>query len=236
MQSAINIYCDESCHLENDHQTVMVLGAVACPLDRVENATRKAKELRERHHLSRHLEIKWGKVSRSKLDFFMDVINFFFDNHDLSFRGLVIKDKTRLAHKDHSQTHDDFYYKMYYQLLRVPVLSNANLNVYIDIKDTQGALKVKGLTNYLKATTRNLDTERSVKIQQVRSNEAGLLQLTDLLIGSLSYLNRNLDNNPAKLAIINQIRERSGLTLKCTTSPGRNKFDLFFWEGRNKST
>jgi len=23
-----NVYCDESCHLENDHQSAMVLGAV----------------------------------------------------------------------------------------------------------------------------------------------------------------------------------------------------------------
>lgn len=28
-----NIYCDESCHLENDHQQVMVLGAIWCPED-----------------------------------------------------------------------------------------------------------------------------------------------------------------------------------------------------------
>jgi hypothetical protein len=27
----IKIYCDESCHLENDHIPVMVLGAVTCP-------------------------------------------------------------------------------------------------------------------------------------------------------------------------------------------------------------
>jgi hypothetical protein len=27
-----NVYCDESCHLENDHQKVMVLGAVRYPL------------------------------------------------------------------------------------------------------------------------------------------------------------------------------------------------------------
>lgn len=26
MNQIYNIYCDESCHLENDHQTIMVLG------------------------------------------------------------------------------------------------------------------------------------------------------------------------------------------------------------------
>lgn len=32
MSTGFNIYCDESCHLENDHQRVMVLGAVWTPL------------------------------------------------------------------------------------------------------------------------------------------------------------------------------------------------------------
>ena len=34
MSDTFNVYCDESCHLENDHQKAMVLGAVWCPLDK----------------------------------------------------------------------------------------------------------------------------------------------------------------------------------------------------------
>ncbi len=34
MPQIINIYCDESCHLENDNQKVMVLGAVWCPFEK----------------------------------------------------------------------------------------------------------------------------------------------------------------------------------------------------------
>ena len=30
MREVINIYCDESCHLENDKEKVMALGAVYC--------------------------------------------------------------------------------------------------------------------------------------------------------------------------------------------------------------
>jgi len=35
MTNIYNIYCDESCHLENDGEKVMVLGAIWCP--RAEN-------------------------------------------------------------------------------------------------------------------------------------------------------------------------------------------------------
>ncbi len=32
MSQVFNVYCDESCYLENDHQKVMVLGTVRYPL------------------------------------------------------------------------------------------------------------------------------------------------------------------------------------------------------------
>ena len=32
MSQTYNVYCDESCHMENDHQTVMVLGASGAQL------------------------------------------------------------------------------------------------------------------------------------------------------------------------------------------------------------
>ncbi|MCL0066152.1 DUF3800 domain-containing protein, partial [Dehalococcoidia bacterium] len=32
MTPTYNIYCDESYHLEHDHQEIMVLGALWCPL------------------------------------------------------------------------------------------------------------------------------------------------------------------------------------------------------------
>lgn len=39
-----NIYCDESCHLENDHQKVMVLGAIWCSLDKVKEISKRIRE------------------------------------------------------------------------------------------------------------------------------------------------------------------------------------------------
>lgn len=35
MSTVYNLYCDESCHLENDGQKAMVLGAVWCPDDKL---------------------------------------------------------------------------------------------------------------------------------------------------------------------------------------------------------
>ena len=40
MSDTFKVYCDESCHLENDHQKVMVLGAVWCLFDKTRETGR----------------------------------------------------------------------------------------------------------------------------------------------------------------------------------------------------
>ena len=62
-------------------------------------------------------EAKWSKVSASGADFYREYLDYFFDADELSFRALVVQDKSRLRHPDFGQTHDDWYYKMYYQTL-----------------------------------------------------------------------------------------------------------------------
>ena len=46
MTEIYNIYCDESCHLENDHQPAMVLGTVWCPLAKVREISRRLREIK----------------------------------------------------------------------------------------------------------------------------------------------------------------------------------------------
>ena len=36
----LNLYCDESCHLENDGESVMLIGGISCP-DYVRNIVYK---------------------------------------------------------------------------------------------------------------------------------------------------------------------------------------------------
>ena len=43
----LNLYCDESCHLENDGESVMLIGGISCP-DYVRNIVYKEiKEIKE---------------------------------------------------------------------------------------------------------------------------------------------------------------------------------------------
>lgn len=230
MNELIHVYCDESCHLENDQMRAMVLGAVWCPASHRAMLARKIKALKKQHGLPPQLEIKWVKVSPSQLGFYLALIDLFFDESLLHFRGLVVPDKQALEHGRFEQNHDEFYYKMWYLLLNRLIDPALHYRIFLDIKDTRGQAKVIKLHDVL--CNANYDFDRSVieKIELVHSHDVLLLQLADLLIGAVGYLHRGLQESPAKLALVAHLRHRSGLSLEKSSLLKAEKFNLFVWK------
>jgi len=232
MNQKFNVYCDESCHLENDGHKAMVLGAVWCPTDNRLEIARRIRELKVKHGLPNNFEVKWTKVSQSKTGFYLDLIDYFFDNDDLHFRGLIIPDKHQLEHGRFGQDHDDWYYKMYFTMLKIIFNPENQYRIYIDIKDTLGQEKIQQLHKVLCNNAYDFSRQMIASIQRVHSHEMEQLQLADLLIGALSYLHRDLNENRAKLALIKRIQQRSSYNLKLNTMPAEQKFNLLIWQGR----
>lgn len=232
MNNCIHIYCDESCHLENDGQKAMVLGAVWCPASHRAVLGRKIKALRKEHGLASGFEIKWTKVSPGLEVFYLALVDLFFDEPLLNFRSIVVPDKEALEHRAFNQTHDEFYYKMWYLLVTHLVDDKHRFRIFLDIKDTQGGLKVSKLHEVL--CNKHYDFNRDVitDVQLIHSHDVPLLQLTDLLIGSLSYLHRGLSGSSAKQAVIERIRSRSGHNLSGSTPPRVDKFNLLVWRSQ----
>ena len=229
MSETFNIYCDESCHLEHDRQSAMVLGAVWCPESQRASVARAIRELKTTHRLASSFEVKWTKVSPAKLDFYLALIDLFFSDPRLHFRGIVIPDKSKLDHSAFDQSHDDFYYKMYFQLLKVIFESGNRYRIYLDIKDTRSQQKVTKLHDYLANAQYDFNKEMVEWIQQVHSHEIEQLQLADVLIGALGYLHRGLQTSPAKQALIERIKAKSGFSLCRSTLPSEKKFNVFVW-------
>lgn len=229
MENEFNIYCDESCHIQHDHQLAMVLGAVWCPTDKVSELARQIREIKVWHGLSPTFEIKWTKVSPAASRFYLDVVDYFFDNDDLHFRALVIPDKTLLRHEDFNQTHDDWYYKMYFDMLKIILHPDAHYRIYVDIKDSWGGHKVSKLHEVLCNSIFDFSREIVRGIQIIRSDETELLQLADLLIGVISYINRGLSSSQAKAAVVERVQERSGYSLTRSTLFREDKVNLFIW-------
>ncbi|MES9890963.1 MAG: DUF3800 domain-containing protein [Candidatus Thiodiazotropha sp.] len=233
MSDIFNVYCDESCHLEHDHQLAMVLGAVWCPIEKSREIAVRLREIKQKNGLSRDFKVKWTKISPAKAAFYIDVIDYFFDDDDLSFRALIIPDKTKVNHDAiPGQDHDTWYYKMYFDMLKVIFRPDARYRVYLDIKDTRGAEKARKLHDVLCNNMYDFSREVIERLQLVHSHEVEQLQLADLLIGAVSYINRGLAGNAGKMAVIDRIKQRSGYDLTRTTLLRENKFNLFRWHAQ----
>ncbi|HET7228546.1 MAG TPA: DUF3800 domain-containing protein [Longimicrobium sp.] len=228
MDSLTNIYCDESCHLEHDHQPVMVLGSVICPGTKTREIAERVREIKARHGVGREFEVKWTKVSPGKVELFRDLVDYFFDDDDLQFR-VLIAEKGGLRHGVFRQTHDQWYYKMYFTLLKALLVPGNRFHIYLDIKDTRGTEKVNRLHEILSNNIYDFDRKIIGRLQQVRSHEVEQIQLADLLIGAVSYTNRGLRGSPAKEALVARVRQRSRYNLRATTLLREQKFNIFRW-------
>lgn len=229
-----NIYCDESCHIQHDGNDIMIIGGVFCPKKNVKEINKEIRKIKEKYGISKS-EVKWHKVSNNKLDFYCELINYFFSNEELNFRCVIAPEKKKLDLKSFSLSYDDWYYRIYYLLLKEIVSVDAEYFIYMDIKDTNGSSKIKKLKLVLNNMLYAFYNDVVKNIQLVRSDEIEIIQLSDILIGAVSYVNRELNNSDnAKSKIIDLIMEKTGQSLKYTTNPKvfHNKFDVFRWKPR----
>ena len=232
MSGLIHIYCDESCHLHNDGHRAMALGAISCPADGHKAVGRAIKSLKKAHGIPPGREIKWGQVSPSNQAFYIALVDLFFNDERLGFRGVVVPDKNLLDHARFDQTHDDFYYKMWWQLLTRMIDDEHGFRVFVDIKDTHSSNKLRKLQEVLCNTHYDFDCRRVQSVEAVRSHDVPLVQLADVLTGALSHHFRQVNGSAAKQAVIEHIKARSGLSLERSTPPGARKFNLFVWRAQ----
>ena len=127
---SFNIYCDESCHLQHDHKKFMFLGSISCAYPQVKRHSKRIDELKKEHNF--YAEIKWTNVSMSKIRFYLDLVDYFFDT-DLRFRAIGV-DKSKIKCEEFCSSFDEFYYKMYYQLLRKVQIQKIKINLLILLK------------------------------------------------------------------------------------------------------
>ena len=250
-KTTYNIYCDESCHLpqrsdgltvstegELSARQVMAIGGVWCPHQRARALVEELRAIKLRHGLDRLFELKWGKISPAKSAFYLDCLDFFFESDDLHFRGAVVPDKAAFF-KHHQQAslggdHNDAYYRLYFDTLKVIFDPRARYNIYLDAKDTRGRFKLAGLREKLLDNQfYEVPSDLLGHLQEIRSYESELLQMADLILGALTFVHRGwesrFDANQGKLDFVARLRERSGYSLRRSTLHGESKLNLWVW-------
>lgn len=228
-QQLFNIYCDESCHLESDNASIMTIAAVWCPAEAMRRISKEIYKIKSKHSISKYFEIKWTKVSPGQSKFYLDLVDYFFNEQDLHFRGIVI-DKNILNHSQFCQSHDDWYYKMFFLLLKEIIDPLCSYNIYLDIKDTRSEVKRTKLEEYLRNAKYDACGKIINRTQQIRSHESQIMQFTDLFAGALRYYNERLNGSKAKLELIEKTKQYSRKSLLQTTWPKESKFNILIWQ------
>ena len=225
-----NIYCDESCHLPHDAFDLMVIGGLSCSRDRSAELNRTIFNIKQKHGVFKYAEIKWTKVSKSRLAMYKDLVDLFFEAEALHFRAVVALNKKSLNYEYFNLTHDDWYQRIYYLTLREMISIGNKYNIFVDIKDTKGDEKILTLKKVLNNAVDCFYKETVDNIQLLRSDQVQLMQLADLLIGAVSYSNRGLSSNPAKVELIQYIESRIDQPLNQSSPRSAQKFNIFRWK------
>ena len=232
-----NVYCDESCHLEHDGINVMVLGAVWCPQSKLKEINQRIRQIKERNNIPQSMELKWTKISPAKVELYMDLVNYFFDDDDLHFRAVIIPDKGKLDHKRFHQTHDTWYYKMYFDMLKVIFSPKDRYEVYIDIKDSHSYQRAQKLREVCCNSMLDFSERIIRRLQPIRSNEVEIMQLVDVLIGAVGYENRifplGFPKSQAMMQIVDLVKKRSGYSQTKKTLIREEKINLLAWDARD---
>lgn len=226
-----NVYIDESCHLENDGMPIMAFGAIWCPKNESRRLAQELRDIKARHRARG--ELKWSKISVARVEFYIELIDWFLAEQPLHYRGLVVQQKDLLNHHQFNQgDHDIFYYKMLFSLLNKMLSPDSKYDIYLDIKDTRSRLKLHKLREVLCNNVYDFTSQMIHHIQNTHSYEMELMQVADLLTGALSYRHRGLTSNSAKVAVLEHLEKRWGRSLLRTTPLAEQKLNLFIFQPR----
>lgn len=229
-----NIYCDESCHLENDGIEVMVLGALSCPTEYSRQASEEIRAMKALHGFKSSSELKWTKVQSKYIDLYSQLVDYFCKNPQLRYRGIIVPHKSQLRHEDFGQDHEEWYYKMYYVALEFLLTDNDHFYIYLDQQNTHSYAKAKILHRVLARSINDFEHEHVCRVQPIRSHGVELMQITDVLTGAIGYANRDEPElvSESKKALIALISRSSGVKLTESTAYSKRKFNLLRWQAR----
>lgn len=223
MSKTFNLYCDESTHLIHDGHPYMLLSYISIAYPQIRLAKEEIKAIKRKFNYTE--ELKWTNVHSATYKVYAELVDWFFMN-DLEFRTVVV-DKSQIEETRADYSFNDFYFRMYFQLLHTKVDFQNRYNVFLDIKDTCSGEKLEKLKKIMSYNS-SIGT-----LQFIPSRESVFIQLADVLMGAINYNLRiqkgDVKGNViAKLKLIEKIKRHSNISLNTTTPLSRNKFNLFF--------
>lgn len=223
----IEIYCDESRQdllvSKNPSHIYTLIGSLWMSEGIRHDLTRRIYELRKQYDVWG--EIKWSKVSRSKLEFYKRLIDLFLETKNMPYFRCICIDSRKVDNGLFNEGDGELgFYKFYYQVLyhwidKHPI----TCRVFCDAKENRVKDRLKTLYKFLQNTSNGTVTA----IQALRSSDTPMLQLCDLLLGMASAsLNESVASGSAKYELITYFENTVGSNIS-PTCQSEHKFNVF---------
>lgn len=227
------LFFDESCHLLNNESRVMTVGYVKIPEATYDLIYQEFKQLMRSYRVFD--ELKWNKFAKSRINIYKQIIDFFFEK-SIDFRCVIIKHKDRLEPEDLNKgSYDNFYYKMVVDLLDMNS-TDSKFKVYLDVKDTRGKEKLKKINHAYKL--QHNGNSPFIHFQHLHSSDNLFIQLSDFLIGAITYKSRALrgefEMEEFREKLIYYIEDKAGYYLDEGTPHWENKFNITDYQPKRK--
>lgn len=225
------IFCDESRQdllaskesiSENNKYTT--IGGIMIPAGKLTEIKTRMLELREKYNA--YGELKWGTVTPSKINFYIEAINIFFEDDDMSFWTIVI-DSSKIDNETFNKSDQELgYYKFYYELLYHWMDFDTDYRIYTDQKTNCDASRLKELRRIINTSFHGLAP--ALSIQAINSKESIMLQLENILMGAVGYKFNYCENgkSQSKNEVVKKIEENLGHAIS-STSRSEKKFNVF---------
>lgn len=187
-RQTLDVYADESC--QNAHR-YMVLGCTLVETGLVPEVVRTIAEVRENHRLQG--EMKWTKVSNSRLDGYKALVDAYFSlvaRDVLHFHCLIVDTWQMDNHRFNGGDREIGFSKMIYQLLLHSVQRYSNKHpayVYLDDRTTSHSLdELKNILNNGIAKRYNIRSRPFRRVVFRESKKSVMLQANDVVLGAVA--------------------------------------------------
>ena len=228
----IEVYCDESYpdifSSNSQEARFLVIGSLWLEEKKRKRFKQDINELKNRYKIGG--EFKWTKISASRIEFYKEVLNWFYSQgENLRFRCIAVDREKMDLFRFHQNDQELGFYKFYYQTLHHWIHSFNRYFIFCDYKRNRLANRLETLRNCLEKA--NIYASIS-NVQSIRSEESVLIQLSDVLTGmAAARLNkrfiRNSDNSiNAKEEVTVFLEELLGREI-APTNLHEKKFNVF---------
>ena len=170
-------------------------------------------------------EIKWSKVSPSKIEFYKCLIDLFCESGKMPYFRCICVDSRKVDNEEFNSGDGELgFYKFYYQVLYHWINANPiTCRVFCDIKENRDKKRLRTLFNCLQNTTNGVVES----VQALRSSDTPMLQFCDFLLGMASAkLNNTVKEKSAKFELIAYFEDKLGSEIRSTDQHVR-KYNVF---------